>query len=302
VNNTQKKNENGAKEMMKTNHPKRLTLLFLYKITAFSWFKREKTMKKSIFLIFGIIALSLMGFRATNQSIRKVRTVVIDAGHGGHDAGCKSVSGKYEKNVALDVALLVGEYLEKNFPDLKVIYTRKTDTFIALYQRANVANRANADVFISIHCNSGKSAKGTETFALGVHRYEENLEVAKRENGVILLEKDYQKHYDGFDPKEPETMIFLASQQQQFQSESLLLADFIQKQYIEHAKRGSRGVKQQGLAVLAGSNMPSVLTEIGFLTHPDEEKFLTSPEGKQYVAGSIYRAFKNFKQSIDSKK
>jgi N-acetylmuramoyl-L-alanine amidase len=285
------------------SHPKLVARLFLYKITAFLSLKREKQMKKSIVLFSSLTALLLMGFSATNQGGKKIRTVVIDAGHGGPDAGCKSVSGKYEKNVALDVAMLVGDYLEKNFSDLKVIYTRKTDTFIPLYQRADIANKNKADVFISIHCNSGKGgAKGTETFALGIHRYEENLEVAKRENGVILMEKDYQKHYDGYDPKEPESMIYLASMQQQFQNESLLLAENVQKQYTEFAKRGSRGVKQQGLAVLAGSNMPSVLTEIGFLTHPDEEKFLTSQEGKNYVAGSIYRAFKQFKQTIDARK
>lgn len=260
-----------------------------------------KRSKKFQWLTLFLLTSLLSSFKMVSEE-KKIRLVVIDAGHGGKDPGCHGVSAK-EKEVALAVALLAGQYITDNIPDVRVIYTRQTDTFVELYQRANIANKAKADVFISIHCNSGgKGSFGTETFALGTHRLSENFEVAKRENSVIFKEKDYKKNYDGFDPSEPETYIFLAAQQSAFQEESLLLAAKIQDQYKKHANRSSRGVKQQGLAVLAGSNMPGILTEIGFLSNPTEEKFLNSKAGKEYIAGSIYRAFKEFKAAIDSKK
>ncbi len=230
----------------------------------------------------------------------KLRTVVIDAGHGGHDTGCLG-SDSREKEVALRIALKLGKLIEANCPDVKVIYTRKTDVFIPLIERANIANRAKADLFICIHLNSGpKSAYGAETFVMGLHKSDDNLNVAKRENAAILLEDNYQKNYDGFDPNSPEANIIFSLYQNQFITQSLSFAAKIQNQFKDNSKRYSRGVKQAGFLVLYKTAMPSVLIENGFLTNDNDQRFLSSDAGQASMASSIYRAFKSYKSELET--
>jgi N-acetylmuramoyl-L-alanine amidase len=230
----------------------------------------------------------------------KLRTIVIDAGHGGHDTGCLG-SDSREKEVALRIALKLGKLIETNCPDVKVIYTRKTDVFIPLIERANIANRAKADLFICIHLNSGpKSAYGAETFVMGLHKTDDNLNVAKRENAAILLEDNYQKNYDGFDPSSPEANIIFSLYQNQFMTQSLSFAAKIQKQFKDNSKRYSRGVKQAGFLVLYKTAMPSVLIENGFLTNDNDQRFLVSDAGQASMASSIYRAFKSYKSELET--
>ena len=230
----------------------------------------------------------------------RIRTVVIDAGHGGHDSGCLGGSAK-EKTVALNIALRLGKMIEDNNPDVKVIYTRKTDVFIPLHERANIANRAKADLFICIHLNSGgKAAYGVETYVMGNHKSEDNLHVAKRENSAILLEEDYKQQYDGFDPNSPEANIIFTLFQSQFQHQSLLFASKVQDNATDYGGRYNRGVKQAGFLVLYRTTMPAVLIECGFLTHDLEEKFLNSEKGQSVMANSIFRAFKEYKVDMES--
>jgi N-acetylmuramoyl-L-alanine amidase len=230
----------------------------------------------------------------------KLRTVVIDAGHGGHDTGCLG-SDSREKEVALRIALKLGKLIENNCPDVKVVYTRKTDVFIPLIERANIANRAKADLFICIHLNSGpKAAFGAETFVMGLHKSDDNLNVAKRENAAILLEDNYEKNYDGFDPNSPEANIVFSLYQNQFITQSLSFAAKIQKQFKENSKRYSRGVKQAGFLVLYKTAMPSVLIESGFLTNDNDQRFLSSDAGQASMASSIYRAFKSYKSELET--
>lgn len=230
----------------------------------------------------------------------KIRTIVIDAGHGGHDTGCLG-SDSREKEVALRIALKLGKLIEANCPDVKVVYTRKTDVFIPLIERANIANRAKADLFICIHLNSGpKTAYGAETFVMGLHKTDDNLSVAKRENSAILLEDNYEKNYDGFDPNSPEANIIFSLYQNQFMQQSLSFAAKIQKQFKENSKRYSRGVKQAGFLVLYKTAMPSVLIENGFLTNDNDQRFLTSDAGQASMASSIYRAFKSYKAELET--
>lgn len=230
----------------------------------------------------------------------KLRTVVIDAGHGGHDAGCHGTSA-YEKHVTLAVALKLGALIEKNLPGTKVVYTRKTDEFIELHERANIANHANADLFISIHCNANKNtaAFGTESWTMGLHKTEGNLEVAKRENSAILHEKDYLEKYDGFDPNSPEAYIVFSLNQNAFINQSLLLASKIESEFQED-KRSSRGVKQAGFLVLWRTVMPSVLIETGFLTNKTEEKYLASEAGQNECARSVFDAVLTYKSKMES--
>jgi N-acetylmuramoyl-L-alanine amidase len=230
----------------------------------------------------------------------KLRTIVIDAGHGGHDTGCLG-SDSREKDVALRIALKLGKLIEANCPDVKVVYTRKSDVFISLIERANIANRAKADLFICIHLNSGpKAAFGAETFVMGLHKSDDNLNVAKRENAAILLEDNYEKNYDGFDPNSPEANIIFSLYQNQFMTQSLSFAAKIQKQFKENSKRYSRGVKQAGFLVLYKTAMPSVLIESGFLTNESDQRFLSSDAGQASMASSIYRAFKSYKAELET--
>jgi N-acetylmuramoyl-L-alanine amidase len=228
-----------------------------------------------------IILSILLGFGLNNSFAKiagpyKVKTVVIDAGHGGHDIGCSGIHS-YEKDVTLALALQTGKLIEENFPDVKVIYTRKTDVFISLLERANIANKAKADLFISFHCNANKNkaAYGAETYAMGLHVSEANLNVAKRENEVILLEENYERNYDGFDPTSTEAYIIFSLYQNVNIDKSLYLASKVQEQFTQKLKRYNRGVKQAGFIVLYKTNMPSILIESGFLTNKAEEEFLT---------------------------
>lgn len=230
----------------------------------------------------------------------KIRTVVIDAGHGGKDPG---TIGKFlkEKDVVLKIALKVGEYIEQNVPDVKVIYTRKTDRFIELTERANIANKHKADLFISIHANAISNPRiyGTETWVMGLHKSEENLAVAQRENSVILYEDNYQEQYEGFD-NSPESYIMFSLMQNAYLESSLRFADKIEKQFKHRAGRHSRGVKQAGFVVLYKTATPSVLVEAGFLSNETEEKFLGTDSGQNLIASGIYRAFKEYKSEIES--
>jgi N-acetylmuramoyl-L-alanine amidase len=249
-----------------------------------------------------LTSIFLLPESKADSKIRKgdgLKTVVIDAGHGGHDSGCHGAAA-YEKHVALSISLKLGKLIEQYFPDVKVIYTRKTDVFVELYRRAQIANENKADLFICIHCNSGpKTAYGTETFVMGLHKSDDNLNVAKRENAVILQEDNYQRQYDGFDPNSAEANIIFSLYQNAFLDQSLYFAGSVQDELTGFAKRHNRGVKQAGFLVLFKTTMPSVLIETGFLTHGDEERYLKSEAGQDQIAEGILRAFKNYKTWID---
>ncbi len=232
----------------------------------------------------------------------KIRTIVIDPGHGGMDPGSAGKQAT-EKEVVLAIALKLGKYIENNMPDIRIIYTRKSDEFIPLYQRAEIANSNKADLFISIHANgtTNPMVSGTETLVLGLHRSGENFEVAKKENSVILLEDDYNTRYEGFDPNSPESYIIFSLMQNLYFKQSFNIAALIQDQFRERAQRKDRSVKQQGLLVLARTSMPGILIETGFITNPDEEKYLMSDEGQDLIAAAIYRAFRDYRKIIESR-
>jgi len=257
---------------------------------------------KRLVLFFGICSLFLLlSGHVSSQDFLKVDKIVIDAGHGGKDPG---TSGKYskEKDIALKIALKFGKYVEENFPEVKVIYTRKTDVFVELYRRAQIANENDADLFVSIHCNGVKSSSpyGTETFVMGLHKSEANLEVARKENASILMEDNYSEQYDGYDPNSPEAFIIFSMFQNAYLNQSLDIASKVQYQFRERVKRKDRGVKQQGFLVLYRTAMPGILIVAGFLTNPDEEQFLRSEQGQTYIASAIYRAFKEYKKEYES--
>lgn len=229
-----------------------------------------------------------------------VKKIVIDAGHGGHDPGCHGASEK-EKHVALAIALQVGALLEKNIPDVEVIYTRKTDVFVELHERANIANKNEADLFVCIHANANakKAAYGSETYVMGLHKTEDNLDVAIRENSVILMEEDHKTTYQGFDPNSVEGYITINLIQNTYLEQSAMVANKIQKNF-KAAGRRNRGVKQAGFLVLHQTAMPSVLIETGFLTNGDEEKFLGSEKGQRIMAKAIYEAVAKYKKEIET--
>lgn len=236
----------------------------------------------------------------------KIKTIVIDAGHGGSDPGALGKIS-YEKQVTLAVSLKLGQLLGQHLPEIKVIQTRSKDTHVKLYERATVANKNSADLFISIHCNSldikktpkNKTVAGTEVFIMGAHVSEENLAVAKRENSVILKETDYKKNYGGFDPNSPQSHIMLVLEQNAYLENSLKLADFADKQLKDKAKRTNRGLKQAGFIVLKQATMPSMLVEIGFMTNEEEEKFMNTADGQEILASAIFRAIKDYKKEIE---
>ena len=252
----------------------------------------------------------------------RVRTIVIDAGHGGHDGSTRGQFSK-EKDVALKVALRLGQAIEDKIKDVKVVYTRTTDVFIPLYERIGIANRAKADIFISIHCNSmpirrvqsgytknkkgqriptyrtvqSTSTRGVETFVSGFGRLDEQ-DVVMRENASILLEKDYKENYEGYDPRDPESIIMLSLMKNAFREQSIKLATFMQDAYIETG-RVDRGVKEQSLAVLAKAGMPAVLTEIGFISNPDEEEYINSEFGQNEIVGCLLKAIQTYKKKVE---
>lgn len=242
------------------------------------------------------MSLCLMFAISANMDAKSF-TLVIDAGHGGHDAGAIGAFSK-EKNINLNVALAFGKYVERNCPDVKVIYTRKSDVFVTLNGRAEIANKAKADLFISIHTNSlpsGRISRGMETYTLGMHRAADNLEVAKRENQVILQEKGYKETYQGFNPNSAESYIIFEFMQDNNMQKSVELAKYVQENACSMAGRLNKGVKQAGFLVLRATSMPSCLIELGFISTPDEERFLNSADGIDRLARGIYNAFAQYK-------
>lgn len=260
-------------------------------------------LQRSIFLFLAFILIQFSGTAQTSDELYRMKTIVIDAGHGGKDPGNLG-TGRYktkEKDIALDVALRVGGYIKQQFPEINVIYTRDTDVFIGLNERADIANKAKADLFLSIHCNAfpNPNSNGVETFVLGLHRNQENLQVAMKENQAIFLEDDYKTKYEGFDPSSPESIIALTIMQSAFLQQSLSISSYIQNQFKNRVGRRDRGVKQAGFLVLRRTTMPSILIELGFLTNQAEEDFLNSENGKAYMASAIFRGFKEYKDLVE---
>lgn len=249
--------------------------------------------RKFLFLLTLLITLPLATYAFT---------VVLDAGHGGQDAGAVGSFSK-EKNINLRYTLALGDLIQKNHPDVKVIYTRNKDVFVNLNERARIANKAKADLFISIHTNASKnkSANGMETFTLGVSRSKENMEVAMLENSVILLEDDYEKKYEGFDPNSTDSYIMFEFMKDQYMDRSVTCADLIQTNMIKASKRNDRGVRQAGFLVLRATSMPSVLIELGFISNKEEEKYLNDSDNQAKVCKAIYQAFANYKHDIDKR-
>lgn len=245
----------------------------------------------------------ILYFAATGFAADRKFTLVIDAGHGGHDAGALGRFSK-EKNINLKVALAFGRYVESNCPDVKVVYTRKTDVFIPLHERANISNRNKADLFISIHTNAlpkGKIARGLETYTLGMNRASDNFDVAARENSVILIEKDYKQRYEGFDPRSSESYIMFEFMQDKNMAQSVELAKVVQRRACASSGRLNKGVKQAGFLVLRETSMPSCLIELGFITTPEEEQYLNSAAGIDALGKGIYQAFADYRSKFDKR-
>jgi N-acetylmuramoyl-L-alanine amidase len=261
----------------------------------------SKYINRAFFSVIAFLSLILSGSVADLPN-KDNWVIVIDPGHGGRDPGAIG-SHSYEKNVTLPVALKTGEYISRNLKNVKIIYTRTTDEFVELAERAEIANRNKADLFISIHANSHpqKSTYGAETWVMGHHKDQQNLEVAMKENSVILLEKDYSTRYEGFDPKSPESYIMFTLMQNAYSEQSIDLASKIQVQYKNQVGRFDRGVKQAGFWVLYMTTMPSVLTEIGFISNDSEEKYINSKQGQDNIASGIYRAISDYITEIDRK-
>ncbi len=254
-------------------------------------------MLKKITLILTLLCMLVLTATGANRRF----TLVIDPGHGGHDAGALGAISK-EKNINLSVALQFGKYVERNMPDVRVIYTRKTDVFIPLKQRANIANRANADLFISVHTNAlpaGKIARGFETYTLGMHRAKDNLDVAMRENSVISMEKGYQQTYQGFNPRSSESYIIFEFIQGKNMERSVELARNIQRKVCSSANRPDKGVHQAGFLVLRETSMPSCLIELGFITTADEERLLNDASRVDDIARGIYEGFAQYRNKYD---
>ena len=247
------------------------------------------------FLVFVLVIIPPTTFSRTDETF----TIVLDAGHGGKDPGNLG-TGRYketEKQITLAVTLKLGEYIEKNLPDVKVVYTRKGDTYPTLWQRVNIANGAKADLFISIHCDAftNSNAYGSSSFIMGLDFTEHNLRMAKKENSSIFLEENYEENYEGFDPNSIESVIALTLNQSVYMDKSIQIAQKIQEQFRTRVKRKDRGVRQAPYFVTSRTLMPSVLVELGFLTNNAEEDFLHSNDGQTYMASAIYRAIKEYK-------
>ena len=270
-------------------------MVFCLEIRNFA--QSKKSMLKKITLLLVTFLFVVADALAANGRF----TLVIDAGHGGHDTGALGAKSK-EKDINLTVALAFGRYVERNMPDVKIIYTRTTDVFIPLMERANIANKANADLFISVHTNAlpaGKIARGFETYSLGMHRAKDNLDVAMRENSVISMEKGYEQTYQGFDPKSSESYIIFEFIQGKNMERSVELARSIQNSVCRNANRPDKGVHQAGFLVLRETSMPSCLIELGFITTPDEEELLNTPSRVDDIAKAIYDGFAQYKNKYD---
>ncbi|MDR4989254.1 MAG: N-acetylmuramoyl-L-alanine amidase [Bacteroidales bacterium] len=254
-------------------------------------------------LLFFVIAFFVICLPVELKADRRgfVTTVVIDPGHGGREPGAIGRRAM-EKNLTLAIALKLGQYIRENLEDVEVIFTRETDVFVPLHERARIANENNADLFISLHCNSAtnRNAMGTETFVMGLHRSQANLEVARRENKSILYEDDYLETYDGFDPNSPEANIIFALYQNAYLDQSLQMAALVQEQFRERARRIDRGVKQAGFLVLYHITMPGILIETGFISNAREEEYLMSETGQAHIASAIFRAFRQYKEEQDA--
>ena len=263
-------------------------------------FKRIRT----IILVLCFVSCSVVTSFGQQDSIQSqnfnVKTIVIDAGHGGHDPGCLGSSSQ-EKHICLSVALKLGKLIKAYFPSVNVVYTRDKDVFVKLHERANIANRNKADLFISIHANSAqnKSAYGTETYVMGTKYTDRNLELSKRENSVIFMEKDYEKNYDGYDPNSPMTNILMGLYQQEYLQSSINFATKVEHQFKTRNNRHSRGVRQRVLLVMYRTTMPSVLIELGFLTNKSEEELLKDKVGQSETAAAIFRAFAEYKLEME---
>jgi N-acetylmuramoyl-L-alanine amidase len=253
-------------------------------------------------LFFVFILATTIGFSIDKSQYARGWVIVIDPGHGGRDPGAIG-SFSREKDINLAIALKTGEYIKQNIKNVTVIYTRKDDSTVDLRDRPKIANKASADLFISIHTNKTDSKRvvGAETYVMGTAKDQANLEVAMTENSVMLLEEDYSSKYKGFDPKSSESYIMFSLTQKVFQEQSTDLATKIQRQFRERVNRNDRDVKQAGFWVLYNTSMPSVLIETGFISNPTEEKYLNSKEGQDYLASSIFRACRDYLSEIDSK-
>ncbi len=261
--------------------------------------KWEKIMP--LFLVFIFLAASVPP-EPKKINKKTIKTIVIDAGHGGHDPGCMTNNVR-EKDVTLAIALALGEKLKAQLPDVNIIFTRSTDVFVELWERAAIANKNNADLFISIHCNATKNTaiNGTETFAMGLHKTNANLEVAKRENEVVLLEDNYIERYEGFDPNSPESHIYFSLFQNVYMEQSIKLAANIETQISKGINRPSRGVKQAGFLVLWKTKMPSILIETGFISNKKDREYLSSEAGVNEISGAMTKSVVDYKKSFEGK-
>lgn len=252
-----------------------------------------------LLLLFNLYNVNLLS--QTNST--NIKTIVIDPGHGGKDSGTLGTKRFkiYEKHVALAVSLKLGNYIAEAFPEVKIIYTRDTDFFLELNERTEIANKSNADLFISIHCDGFTNPKpsGASVFVMGMSKLKANMDVAMRENSAIYLEDNYKQKYDGFDPKSAESYIVFSLMQNTYLNQSLQIAEEVESEFSNRANRKSRGVKQAPFYVISRTNMPSILVECGFLTNPNEEEFLHSDLGQDYIASAIFRAFRSYKQNIE---
>ena len=260
---------------------------------------------KRTFFIFLIIFLiySPKSVLSQGNNFFGLKTVVIDPGHGGKDPGSPGTGryNVYEKDIALDISIRLGELIKKEFPEINVIFTRQNDQFVKLSERSQIANSNNADLFISIHCDAftNEVASGSSTYVIGPHKNESNLKIAMRENSSILLEENFDIEYKGFEPNEPESYIALTMYQSEYIGYALDFASKVQNEFEKSSERKNRGVKQAGFLVLSRTTMPSVLIEVGFLTNKKEEDYLISKKGKNEVSSSIFEAFKKYKKNID---
>ena len=253
-----------------------------------------------------LVNLTLFSYDVFSNGLNnnKLKTIVIDPGHGGKDPGTLGTKrySKYEKDIALSVSLKLGNYISNSFPDIKVVYTRKEDVFLELNERTRIANKSNADIFISVHCDGFTNSKayGASVFVMGMSKLKANLDVAMRENAAMYLEDNYKQKYDGFDPKSAESYIVFSLMQNTYLEQSLQLAEYVEEQFAYKANRKSRGVKQAPFYVISRTNMPSILVECGFLTNPKEEDYLQTDKGQNQIAMSIFEAVKNYKLIIES--